>query len=218
MFTENQINTMVRMQDEMNSLVHPQWRDQGFPHLRSARMEAVEAMEHYGWKYWKDLPEPDIDQVKLEVVDIWHFILSFRMNETNESIYEYVDLFEPDVSNVFYAMDIGDMTKNVVSRLDFFIEETYHNDFYFAYLSFRAVMKSLEMTGDELFKLYIGKNVLNKFRQDHGYKEGTYIKNWQGKEDNEHLTEIMKKIDLDDPDIELVLRREIASRYEKFSI
>lgn len=39
----------------------------------------------------------------------------------------------------------------------------------------------------EWFKQYTGKNVLNVFRQDHGYKAGTYIKVWDGREDNEHL-------------------------------
>ena len=35
-----------------------------------------------------------------------------------------------------------------------------------------------------LYKFYVAKNVLNQFRQDHGYKEGTYKKTWNGKEDN----------------------------------
>jgi hypothetical protein len=37
---------------------------------------------------------------------------------------------------------------------------------------------------------YIGKNVLNRFRQDFGYKSGEYIKIWNGKEDNEVLVEL----------------------------
>ena len=40
------------------------------------------------------------------------------------------------------------------------------------------------MDFNTLFKLYIGKNTLNKFRQDHGYKEGTYTKIWNHEEDN----------------------------------
>ena len=35
------------------------------------------------------------------------------------------------------------------------------------------------------------KNVLNFFRQDHGYKSGSYIKIWHGREDNEVLSEIL---------------------------
>jgi hypothetical protein len=42
----------------------------------------------------------------------------------------------------------------------------------------------------------VGKNVLNFFRQDHGYKEGTYIKVWGGREDNEHLVEICARLDI----------------------
>jgi len=34
------------------------------------------------------------------------------------------------------------------------------------------------------------KNVLNTFRQNHGYKEGRYNKMWAGKEDNLHLYEV----------------------------
>jgi len=53
-------------------------------------------------------------------------------------------------------------------------------------------MISLQFTTDELYALYIGKNALNKFRQDHGYKEGTYIKEWNGEEDNVVMMDILK--------------------------
>jgi hypothetical protein len=52
-----------------------------------------------------------------------------------------------------------------------------------------------------LQKIYIGKNCLNKFRQDHGYKEGNYNKIWNGKEDNVYMTNIidtMKTVNFDD--------------------
>ena len=39
------------------------------------------------------------------------------------------------------------------------------------------------------------KNVLNKFRQDNGYKTGEYSKVWFGKEDNVHLEEILNKLE-----------------------
>ena len=40
------------------------------------------------------------------------------------------------------------------------------------------------MKFEKLYSLYIGKNALNIFRQTHGYREGTYIKEWNGVEDN----------------------------------
>jgi hypothetical protein len=37
--------------------------------------------------------------------------------------------------------------------------------------------------------------VLNFLRQDHGYKDGSYIKQWAGREDNEHLVDLMAELD-----------------------
>jgi len=43
--------------------------------------------------------------------------------------------------------------------------------------------------------MVIKKVLLNKFRQDNGYKEGTYIKIWDGKEDNVVMMETIEKMD-----------------------
>ena len=45
-----------------------------------------------------------------------------------------------------------------------------------------AAMGGLNL--DTLYRLYVGKNILNQFKSDHGYKEGHYIKVWNGEEDN----------------------------------
>ena len=42
-----------------------------------------------------------------------------------------------------------------------------------------------------LYECYIAKNVLNRFRQNNGYKEGSYKKIWNGREDNEVMSEIL---------------------------
>ena len=48
-----------------------------------------------------------------------------------------------------------------------------------------------------LQKMYIGKNCLNKFRQDNGYKEGTYKKIWiysnVSEEDNVAMMKIIER-------------------------
>ena len=61
----------------------------------------------------------------------------------------------------------------------------------FNVIDFWSLLTAVELDLDQLFKQYVGKNVLNMFRQDHGYKEGTYIKIWHGREDNEHLSDIL---------------------------
>jgi len=70
--------TMARMQDAHNRQVHPEWRAQGYPYYRAVWVECAELLDHFGWKWWKH-QQPDLDQVKLEVVDIWHFGLSDLM-------------------------------------------------------------------------------------------------------------------------------------------
>jgi len=47
---------------------------------------------------------------------------------------------------------------------------------------------------EQLFRSYVAKNVLNIFRQDHGYKDGSYRKLWAGREDNEHLMEVLASL------------------------
>jgi hypothetical protein len=35
-------------------------------------MEAAEAIDSFNWKHWKDIEgEPDLDNAKVELVDIW---------------------------------------------------------------------------------------------------------------------------------------------------
>ena len=75
------------MQEEHNAQVHPQWKEQGYEYYRAIWVECAEMLDHFGWKWWKN-QEPDIDQVKLELVDIWHFALSelIKSGQLDESL------------------------------------------------------------------------------------------------------------------------------------
>jgi hypothetical protein len=57
---------------------------------------------------------------------------------------------------------------------------------------------TLNLSFDTLYKKYIGKNSLNAFRQTKGYKDGTYVKVWNGSEDNEVLTSILEGLPIDE--------------------
>ena len=70
------------------------------------------------------------------------------------------------------------------------------------------------MSVDELYRQYVGKNVLNFFRQDNGYKEGTYVKQWSGREDNEHLVEVMNALDLSKPEFSDLVYQGLQARYQ----
>jgi hypothetical protein len=83
----------------------------------------------------------------------------------------------------------------------------------FSVRHFVALMQACGLSSAELYRHYVGKNVLNFFRQDHGYQEGTYIKQWQDREDNEHLSEILALLDADDPKFPDVVYDALAQRY-----
>lgn len=197
--------TMARMQDEHNSQVHPDWRNQGYRYYRAIWVECAELLDHFGWKWWKH-QQPDIGQVKLELVDIWHFGLSILLRE--QELHEgLVSLYfeRPSSTDQLDAEAFREAVENLA------VGTLQGKDF--STRDFAAAMAALPMDFDELYRLYVGKNVLNHFRQDHGYKQGKYQKLWQGREDNEHLIEVMSGLDAARPDAPELLYAALASRY-----
>ena len=178
---------MLELQDSMNSRVNQDWRSAGNEWYRAIWMEASEMLEHYGWKWWKK-QEPEIMQVKLEVVDIVHFALSIRLQQ-NQSLSDTAELIARDFENFMQAEDIRKSIECLA--LLTLTDQGAH----FTFIA--GIMKYLDMSFDELYEIYVGKNVLNMFRQDNGYKEGSYNKIWNGREDNEYLADIMKQLNAD---------------------
>ena len=184
---KQKIINMLELQDSMNSRVNQDWRSAGNEWYRAIWMEASEMLEHYGWKWWKK-QEPEIMQVKLEVVDIVHFALSIRLQQ-NQSLDDTAELIARDFENLMQAEDIRKSIECLA--LLTLTDQGAH----FTFIA--GIMKYLDMSFDELYEIYVGKNVLNMFRQDNGYKEGSYNKIWNGREDNEYLADIMKQLNAD---------------------
>lgn len=183
---QNKLETMLQLQDEMNHWIHEDWSNQGFEFYRAVWVEASEMLEHYGWKWWKH-QEPDLPQVKLEVIDIVHFCLSMEI-QSGKSFSDIAAAVSDDFENPEYTDDIR--TTIELLALKTLRDQQAH----FSVIA--GLMHHLEMDFDELYEKYVGKNVLNVFRQDHGYKQGTYIKIWNGREDNEHLENILGTLDI----------------------
>ena len=181
---KDQILTMLELQDAMNSKVNPQWREAGSEWYRAIWTECAEMLDHYGWKWWKH-QQPDMDQVKLEIVDIWHFAMSDLLIK-GDSTPAVADQIEQELSQPATANDI----REAIETLAFATLQSKS-----AHVpEFASLMQQADLVFDELFKMYVGKNVLNFFRQDHGYKDGSYIKVWNGREDNEHLADILAEL------------------------
>jgi len=181
---------MLTMQDRMNTRVHPEWVGQRFEWYRAAWIECGELIDHYGFKWWKK-QVPDMEQVRLEIIDIWHFGLSALFVEGKS-----VEAIAADIEAELAAHEPSGLgVHEATEALALHCLETRG----FSPSLFRDLMYAAGLDFDALYRAYVGKNVLNFFRQDHGYKEGTYVKNWGGREDNEHLVELQSDLDAGSP-------------------
>ncbi|MYK28311.1 MAG: dUTP diphosphatase [Gammaproteobacteria bacterium] len=176
---------MARMQEAHNLQVHPDWRTKRYEYYRAIWIECAELLDHFGWKWWKR-QDADLAQVKLELVDIWHFGLSELLR---------ADAVEPQLAVTLDVRPSEDSDPEGLRQAVEALANACLASQGFSVERFAGVMRALPMTLDELFRLYVGKNVLNGFRQDHGYKVGTYRKAWAGREDNEHLMELLDGVD-----------------------
>ncbi len=206
------VRTMAKMQNAYNVQVHPEWRTQGYEYYRAIWVECAELLDHFGWKWWKK-QIPDLDQVKLEIVDIWHFGLSdlIRADKLDESVGAAMFAVEKKT-----ARATADLNSSDVAQFRAAVEalaESSLSQRLFQLEPFQRLLEALPMSLTELFRLYIGKNVLNKFRQDHGYKTGEYQKLWSGREDNEHLIEILQDIECAADEVPQALYSELNARY-----
>lgn len=200
---KQKILTMLQLQDAMNSKVNPEWRQAGYAWYRAIWTECAEMLDHYGWKWWKH-QKPDMEQVHLEIIDIWHFALSDLILK-NDSMESAAEAAMDGLSNPTQGDDFREAIENMA--MDTIADKSAHVE------RFAGLMRLTDLSFDQLFKTYVGKNVLNFFRQDHGYKDGSYIKVWNGREDNEHLAEILSALDADADDFQDILYRRLEAAY-----
>ena len=196
----NRVLQMLELQQELNDATNGLNWEKGITKngkkidwRRCIYLESAELIDSYPWKHWKNIDaSPDYENIKIEIVDIWHFVMS-----------EALRLYKID--NLGTIVDIATMVTKMDGFKSFQEEEksealdTYqeialvedmmkvlfcNSDINALIVSFLTMSSKLNLKLPELYRLYVGKNILNKFRQDNGYKEGSYIKIWNGQEDN----------------------------------
>jgi len=196
----NKILQMLKLQQELNDATNGLDWENGttkngkvIDWRRCIYLEAAELIESYPWKHWKNIDaQPDYENIKIEIVDIWHFVMSEALRlykvenqgsiediATAVSKMEGFELFQEtnrreELNSYEQIALVEDMIKILFCN----------NNIDKLVISFLTLSSKLNLKLPELYELYIGKNILNKFRQNHGYKDGVYIKVWNGKEDN----------------------------------
>jgi dimeric dUTPase (all-alpha-NTP-PPase superfamily) len=169
---------------------------------RCIYLEAAELVESYPWKHWKNIDaSPDYDNIKIEIVDIWHFVMSEALRLYKVENLGSIEAIATMVANMneFENFKTSQKSKQLdpYSEIEL-VEEMIKilfcdRDINQLVIAFLTMSSKLNLKLPELYELYIGKNILNKFRQNHGYKEGSYVKIWEGREDNVVMQEILTK-------------------------
>lgn len=172
-FTTEQVQTLLNMQNELNTYIHVDWKEQGFDWNFAIIDECREIKEHLGWKWWKDnyncgLTEKNKKQVQLEIIDILHFVLSAAGEREIE-----VRAFTRWLNNG-NNYSFGDLQGTSSSM----IRETAKSGADIPEI-WNCLATLCDLTTETVMETYIQKYVLNKFRQDNGYKEGKYCKVWK---------------------------------------
>ena len=164
-------------------------------------MECCEAIDNLPWKHWKVLGgDLDYDNLLIEIIDIWHFIMSSIIARLVDSkditdskylsntkslsftidqiamIMEDLDIsYTPGNKDIAVGLDTNEIIIRLKHVIEIVVCDRGHN-LYNLLTAFFSLLKEVNISISELYGRYLTKNVLNKFRQEHGYKEGTYIK------------------------------------------
>ncbi len=187
---------------------------------RCIYMECAEMIDSFSWKHWKSIhQEPDWDNLQIEVVDVWHFIMSLAIETYSKELKGGIEDLAinisrlPSFSTIESKNDTFGTQDEIIAKVENIIrlsleEEELKLEEMLSEFFDLSLMSALDL--ETLYRLYVGKNILNQFRQDNGYKDGTYIKVWDGEEDNV----VMKRVWEENGDIKPeLLYRELAKAY-----
>lgn len=187
---------------------------------RCIYMECAEMVDSFSWKHWKAInQDPDWGNLQIEVVDVWHFIISLAIENYSQNLKGGIEDLAINISQLqsFNTIDIEsssfDTQDNVIAKVENIMllslsKDTLNIEELIAEFFDLVVMSGLNL--ETLYRLYVGKNILNQFRQDNGYKDGSYIKIWAGEEDNV----VMKRVWEEDANIKPdALYKELTKLY-----
>lgn len=210
---KNRLQSMLELQDAINSKIRPDWRGANNAWFRAIWTECAEMVDHIGWKWWKH-HAPDLPQVQLELVDIFHFGLSELLEQHGSAENVVNVLLEPYLAYGRQTVSVNKKSDACIALVESFATTVLLTK-RFDLSAFCELAKAVCLGEEMLFEMYVGKNVLNGFRQDHGYKSGTYVKDWDGREDNVWLVEFAAAIDKHPASFASELYGQLLKKYEE---
>jgi len=192
---------MLQLQQQLNDATNGENWEKGVTKngkainwKRCIYMECAEMVDSFAWKHWKSIhQEPDWANLQIEIVDVWHFVMSLALQEYRNDFRGGLEDLALNISQMpSYAALAASKTafaapEAVMGKIEEVMLESLRREGFSLETLMEHFFELVRMGALEigaLYRLYVGKNILNQFRQDHGYKEGSYVKVWNGLEDN----------------------------------
>jgi len=212
-------DNIIKLQDELNTLTNPTWKNDKQDWITAILVELGELIDSTPWKWWKN-GEMDWANLEIELIDIFHFILSIHIEEDLISSSKMLIVTrELDEQNGKLQKRTDDNIKTIINHI--------RNQFLVA-LSMKQYMNMFILWLDlwhlsgksinDLYLIYQMKYTLNIFRQNNGYKDGSYIKIWNGEEDNVVAQRLCLNIDFKDKDFIKILNKRLQTEYDTIEI
>ena len=192
------INGDKKMQYTLEQCLEQQKKvDAGIKHnreynpLRAAIAEVVEFQEHLGLiKTWTD-NKINKKQAFMESVDVKAFVMSYLIEQFFGDVALIIEEYNKYIScNDVYYTNAGHVTDAIIGML---INKGQINSFTVLSCLDSLCVNEFKKPHTDLNYYYMGKQTLTRFRQKNGYPEGTYVKKWGGREDNEFLTDALEQ-------------------------
>ena len=208
---------MVELQHQFNKQVAEDYLDKNFNWNSAIIAESGELLDSLGYKWWKK-QEPDMENVKVEAIDLLHFVISDRIQK-NKKMYSEKESLEMTFVELYNEFNNVKVLRDYSTLEDMIFYLIATNSYRINVM--KRIFTKLEMSNEDVYISYITKNCLNKFRQNNGYKDGSYIKNQNGKEDNIVAFEIANERGADEElfeqlylDLETYYKEEVLEKQE----
>lgn len=197
------INNHLKYQYELDYKIMPN-RDEIVNDKKIYRaiiLETAEAIECLPWKWWKK-QEINKKNLYIELVDIYHFLLSLINLQTDKIKTDLIILIDDiynteQINKINFDNIIDTDIENLINTFEKLMLYSLNQNLNLVAITFTRLVKMI-MDYETLDKIYFGKNMLNEIRSKYGYKTGQYKKVINGKEDNDILFDLIEKgYDLD---------------------
>ena len=169
----DKILQMLELQQQLNDATNGLgWEDgmtkNGKPidWKRCTYLECAELIESYPWKHWKNIDaKPDYANIKIEAVDIWHFIMSQGLEDYKRGDLGSIETLANNINSLAnFSTFCGD------------IQETF-KDYYEQIAVVEVLMKTIFCGGstEKLMAAFIDVAMQSGLNLDALYKESDVI-------------------------------------------